>query len=50
MFPALSNFLITETGWQSTFTAFSIILIIMCIPAFFIKNPENQNLKVNLKR
>tara|TARA_Y100000817_G_scaffold180390_2_gene141070 strand:+ start:6525 stop:7751 length:1227 start_codon:yes stop_codon:yes gene_type:complete len=49
MFPALSNFLIIETGWQSTFTIFSIILIIMCIPAFFIKNPENKNLKVNLK-
>ncbi len=49
MFPALSNFLITETGWQTTFTVFSIILITMCIPALFIKNPENKNTSTNLK-
>ena len=49
MFPALSNFLITESGWQTTFTVFSIILIIMCVPALFIKNPENQNTLNNLK-
>ena len=51
LFPALSNYLITETGWQNTFTVFGIILIIMCIPAFFLKNPENDikinNLKTN---
>ena len=40
MFPALSNFLIIETGWQTTFTVFAIILILMCVPAFFLKNPE----------
>ena len=40
MFPAFSNFLITETGWQTTFTVFSIILLVMCIPGFFLKNPE----------
>ena len=28
MFPALSNFLIFETGWQSTFTIFSIIIVV----------------------
>ena len=50
MFPALSNFLINETGWQTTFTVFSIILIVMCIPALFIKNPENQNISVNLEQ
>ncbi len=50
MFPALSNFLIIETGWQTTFTVFSIILIVMCIPALFIKNPENQNISVNLEQ
>tara|TARA_Y100001970_G_scaffold283051_1_gene397293 strand:- start:1343 stop:2575 length:1233 start_codon:yes stop_codon:yes gene_type:complete len=50
MFPALSNFLITETGWQATFTVFSIILILMCIPALFIKNPESQNYEVNLSK
>ena len=50
MFPALSNFLIIETGWQTTFTIFSIILIVMCIPALFIKNPENQNISVNLEQ
>ena len=50
IFPALSNYLITETGWQSTFTVFSIILIIMCIPALFIKNPENQNTILNFNQ
>ena len=50
MFPALSNFLIIETGWQTTFTVFSIILIVMCIPALFIKNPENQNISGNLEQ
>ena len=50
MFPALSNFLIIETGWQTTFTIFSIILIVMCIPALFIKNPENQNISGNLEQ
>ena len=50
MFPALSNFLIIETGWQTTFTVFSIILMVMCIPALFIKNPENQNISVNLEQ
>ena len=49
MFPALSNYLITETGWQNTFTAFGIILLLICIPAFFLKNPENQNIENNLK-
>ena len=50
MFPALSNFLITESGWQTTFTVFAIILIIMCIPGYFIKNPEYQNTEVGLKK
>ena len=49
MFPAFSNFLITETGWQTTFTVFSIILLVMCIPGFFLKNPENQIIQSNLK-
>ncbi len=42
MFPAFSNYLMIETGWQNTFTIFSIILALMCIPALFIKNPENN--------
>ncbi len=50
MFPALSNFLISETGWQTTFTVFGAILLLMCIPGFFIKNPENQNLNFSLKQ
>ena len=49
MFPVFSNFLITETGWQTTFTVFSIILLVMCIPGFFLKNPENQIIQSNLK-
>ena len=49
MFPALSNYLITESGWQSTFTVFGIILIIMIIPAFFLKNPDKQNIDSSLK-
>ncbi len=50
MFPALSNFLIFETGWQSTFTIFSIIIVVMCIPALFIKNPESQKVSLNLEK
>ena len=50
MFPALSNFLITDSGWQNTFTIFSIILVLMCIPAFFLRNPENQENKIILKK
>jgi len=50
MFPALSNFLIFETGWQSTFTIFSIIIVVMCIPALFIKNPESQKVTLNLEK
>ena len=50
MFPALSNFLITDSGWQNTFTIFSIILVLMCIPAFFLRNPENQENKIPLKK
>ena len=37
IFPALSNYLMVETTWQNTFTVFSIILFIMCIPGFFFK-------------
>ena len=47
IFPALSNFLITETSWQTTFTVFSVILILMCIPAFFLKNPVKENIVSN---
>ena len=50
MFPASSSFLIAETGWQTTFTVFAIILLLMCIPAFFLKNPENQNIQNHLKQ
>ncbi len=50
MFPALSNFLITETSWQTTFTVFTIILLLMCVPALFLKNPENQNIENNLNK
>ena len=46
MFPLLSNFLITETGWQNTFAVFGIILLIMCIPAFFLKNPEMMDIAI----
>jgi len=50
MFPASSGFLIAKTGWQTTFTVFGIILLLMCIPAFFLKNPENQNIQNHLKQ
>ncbi len=49
IFPALSNYLITETSWQTTFTIFGIILLAMCLPAFFLKNPESQSTVNNLK-
>ncbi len=47
MFPALSNFLITETSWETTFTVFGTILLLMCIPAFFLRNPESENKQNN---
>tara|TARA_B100000700_G_scaffold234852_1_gene260354 strand:- start:725 stop:1957 length:1233 start_codon:yes stop_codon:yes gene_type:complete len=50
MFPILSNYLITETGWEKTFTVFGIILLVMLIPALFLKNPESQNSEGNLKK
>ena len=49
IFPALSNYLITETSWQTTFTIFGIILLAMCLPAFFLKNPESQSTVNNFK-
>ena len=49
IFPALSNYLITETSWQTTFTVFAIILLTMCLPAFFLKNPESQSTVNNLQ-
>ena len=49
IFPALSNYLITETSWQTTFTVFGIILLAMCLPAFFLKNPESQSTVNNFK-
>ena len=50
MFPILSNYLITETGWENTFTVFGIILLIMFIPALFLKNPESQNTEGKFKK
>ena len=50
MFPILSNYLITETGWENTFTVFGIILLIMFIPALFLKNPESQNTDSKFKK
>ena len=47
MFPALSNFLITETSWETTFTVFGVILLFMCIPAFFLRNPVSENKQNN---
>ena len=49
MFPASSSFLITETGWQTTFIVFGIVLLLMCIPGFFLKNPENENIEITSK-
>ena len=49
MFPALSKFLMIETGWQNTFTVFAIILFLMCIPAFFLKKPEKKYTKIKTK-
>ncbi len=50
MFPALSNFLITKSGWQTTFTVFGMILLLICIPAFFLRNPVTQNTQSNLNK
>ena len=50
MFPAFSNFLIIETSWETTFTVFAFVLLLMCIPAFFLKNPESTLKQVDQKK
>ena len=50
IFPLLTKYLMVEIGWQGTFTVFSIILFIMCIPGFFLKKPFNKNKNIILKK
>ena len=50
IFPLLTKYLMVEIGWQGTFTVFSIILFIMCIPGLFLKKPERQNEDLVLKK
>ena len=49
IFPILTKYLMVETGWQNTFTVFAIILFLMCIPGLFLKKPEKEISKINLK-
>ena len=47
IFPILTKYLMVVTGWQNTFTVFAIILFLMCIPGFFLKKPEEEEIKIN---
>ena len=42
IFPILANIFQHISSWQMSFILFSIILILMTIPAFFVKLPETQ--------
>ena len=50
IFPILTKYLMVETGWQNTFTVFSIILFLMCIPGLFLKNLRAKQKMLLLKK
>jgi len=47
VFPITSKFLMLETSWQNTFITFSIFLLLMCIPAYLMKVPQNMKAPQN---
>ena len=47
IFPILANIFKTTSTWQMSFIIFSIILFLMCIPALFVKLPENKIATLN---
>ena len=47
IFPILSNIFENISNWQMSFIIFSVILIMMCIPGFFVKLPKNNFVSVN---
>ena len=42
LFPIMANIFKNISDWQTSFFIFSVILLIMLIPAFFVKLPENK--------
>ena len=40
IFPIIANIFKNISTWQMSFILFSVILILMCIPGFFVKLPE----------
>ena len=42
LFPIMANIFKNISDWQTSFLIFSVILLIMLIPAFFVKLPENK--------
>ena len=42
IFPVLSNLFQNISTWQISFFIFSIILLMMCIPGFFVKLPQEK--------
>ena len=47
IFPIMSNIFENISTWQITFITFSVILLFMCIPGFFVKLPKEQTITVN---
>ena len=47
IFPILANIFKNFSTWQISFIIFSVILFLMCIPALFVKLPENKIATLN---
>ena len=42
IFPLMTNLFKNQFSWEITLVIFSVILLLMCIPAFYLKLPENN--------
>ena len=47
IFPILANIFKNISTWELSFIIFSIILFLMCLPAIFVKLPQNHQTNVN---
>ena len=48
IFPILASIFKNISTWQMSFILFSVILILMCIPAFFVKLPQIKSATTNI--
>ncbi len=47
IFPILASIFENISTWQISFITFSVILILMCVPGFFVKLPSNYETSTN---